>query len=69
MDRSTKILLGVIAASLWANALVPSLRPAPAHAQGSDPYLQRIDEKLERILQGMAIIGNGTCVNRKICGT
>jgi len=61
MDRSAKILLGLIAAGLWANAILPVLKIIPAQAQSADHYLQRIDSNI-------SLLVNGVCVNRKLCG-
>lgn len=57
-DRTTKILLALIALGLWANALGPVLKPLPAFA--SDSLLRSIDSTLEDIARG-------NCSNRKIC--
>ena len=49
-DRMTKILLLAIALGLWANALVPLIRPTAAAAQNrSDTVLLSIDRHLNNI--------------------
>lgn len=57
-DRTTKILLALIALGLWANVLGPVLKPLPAFA--SDSLLRSIDSTLEDIARG-------NCSNSKIC--
>jgi hypothetical protein len=59
VDRTTKILLTLIASGLWANAVAPMMRPLPANASTSD-YLQNIDFNISRLEAG-------TCVNGKLC--
>lgn len=54
IDRTTKILLGLIALGLWANLAASVLRPAGF--------------ELGSISSNLGNIANGTCVNRKICG-
>lgn len=54
VDRYTKIILGLIAAGLWANIAAPIFRSTPALADQLEMYV--------------AAIYNGTCVNHKICG-
>jgi hypothetical protein len=56
MDRTTKVLLGLIAAGLWANVVAAQLRPAFAQ----DVDLSTIEDDLHRIARG-------TCLNSKIC--
>lgn len=62
IDRTTKILLGIIALGLWANAIVPLYQPVTAIAQGTG---------LERVVQTIASdldsIERGRCRNSKIC--
>ena len=57
-DRTTKILLGLIALGLWANLAIPQIRPA--HARETDSLLRMIDLNI-------GSIAFGTCVNRKLC--
>jgi hypothetical protein len=55
-DRTTKILLGLIAIGIWANLLIsPSHHVASALAASSQMEMY------------VAAIYNGTCVNHKIC--
>lgn len=61
IDRTSKVLLAIIALGLWANAGISFLRPAAAIAQ--------IDE-LSRIrsdVSDLTRIGRGSCSNSKIC--
>lgn len=65
-DRTTKILLAVIALGLWANAAIPLLLPRAAAAQdvsSLDAHLSRIDHDVHNL----ADIEDGTCRNKKIC--
>jgi len=63
-DKTTKLLLLGIALGLWANALLPLLRPVAVAAQESkltsiDDHLSGIDSKvdsLERIARGIAAL-------------
>ena len=68
VDRTTKILLALIAVGLWANAVLPLLHPKVAAAQNSQ--LESIDTSLSRIyhdVHNLADIEDGTCRNTKIC--
>lgn len=59
-DRATKILLALIAFGLWANALVPVLKPLPAHASDTERLLSRIDDNINDIARGY-------CSNKQLC--
>ncbi len=59
-DRTIKLLLALIAAGLWANALVPVFKPTPALAQQSENYLRNIDQNITNLVFGR-------CLNRKLC--
>lgn len=59
-DRTTKILLALIALGLWVNAIVPVLKPLPAYASDSERLLSRIDDSLNDIAKGY-------CSNKKLC--
>lgn len=49
-DRTTKILLGVIALGLWANLFIPLIRPISAFAQyQNDYFLKSIDAHLTSV--------------------
>jgi hypothetical protein len=56
MDRTTKLILAVIAAGLWANALV---RPLPAAAQSGE---------LNQIAIDIHNVAMGNCTNHVLCG-
>ena len=60
VDRTSKILLAVIALGLWANVMMPLLKPARAEAQDADP--------LKKISDNLGLITFGICPNIKICG-
>jgi hypothetical protein len=59
MDRTTKILMMVVAAGLWTNIGVSLLRPSSAKADA--------EQYPGRIYNSVAAIANGACTNRKIC--
>jgi hypothetical protein len=61
MDKTSKAILAVIAAGLWANAAVTMLKPTLAHAQDAGPILYQIQTSVMSI-------ANGVCTNRKLCG-
>jgi hypothetical protein len=58
MDRTSKVLMALIAAGLWANLAIGTLAPREASAGSSDA---------QQILMHVQMIANGICVNRKIC--
>jgi hypothetical protein len=62
MDRTTKILMMVIAAGLWANIGVSLLRPSGVSAQSAD-----LAADLSSIESNVEHIAFGICVNRRIC--
>lgn len=67
-DRTTKLLLLVIALGLWANVSIGLLRQQRASAQ--DSTLSNIDTSLIQIghdVHSLADIEDGTCRNSKIC--
>jgi len=55
-DRTTRILLGLIALGLFLNVATDILRPEPVHAQN-----------LSIIEADLRAIYNGICPNPKIC--
>jgi hypothetical protein len=61
-DRSTRLLLGLIALGLWANVFAPLFRASPVHAQDADSIAQ----SLKNIEHDVHSIYNGTCLS-KIC--
>ena len=66
MDKTTKIILGFIAAGLWANAVMPLIRPAQAQAD----WLGRIAVDVQTIahsVKGLVDGGPMTCGNKKLC--
>ena len=74
IDRTTKVLLVVIALGLWANAVIPLFQPKTAAAAqdvaSMDSHLASIDSHLSRIdhdVHNLADIEDGTCRNGKIC--
>jgi hypothetical protein len=70
MDRTTKMLLAVIAAGLWVNAMGAVLRPA--RADDTEVWLGRIANELtdlSDIADDVHALANGglKCTNTKIC--
>lgn len=60
IDRSTKIILLLIASGLWVNAIGSALKTSPAHAADSDVWLMSIDSNIAKLARG-------TCTNGKLC--
>ena len=74
IDKTTKILLLVIALGLWLNLAIPLFQPKTvAAAQDTammETYLANIDSHISRIehdVHNLADIEDGTCRNSKIC--
>ena len=65
MDRTTKILLSVIAAGLWANIAVSIFRPVAALGQSSE--LSDIASAVSSITLDLSDISAGKCGNKKLC--
>jgi len=59
LDRTSKILLALIAAGLWANFAAVFLQPARAEADYGTYLLM--------ILNTVSDIARGKCSNNKIC--
>lgn len=65
VDRTTRILLALIAAGLWANAVFSAMTN-PASVQDAAPatnvflYFQSIDKNI-------ASLASGSCSNRRLC--
>lgn len=69
MDRTTKLILCLIAAGLWANAAAMLVRPALA-ATETDVWLGRLTLHLQDIAYNVHALVDGSalvCNNRKIC--
>jgi hypothetical protein len=60
IDRTTKLLLAVIAVGVWANFFSKENVVRPAMAQDAAYFLRAIDSKI-------GILVNGVCVNSKLC--
>ena len=58
-DRTTKILLTIIALGLWVNVMMPLVHPAFADIDYSST-LKTMEHDLQNIY-------NGTCNNGKLC--
>ena len=61
-DRTTKILLALIAMALFVNAIVPLAQPAAVQAQSGT-----IEDQLSQIVNELREISMGYCRNDKIC--
>jgi hypothetical protein len=59
MDKTSKTILAIIAAGLWANAAITIFKPVPASAEN--------ETILYQIQSSLTGIANGVCINRKIC--
>jgi hypothetical protein len=66
-DRTTKLLLAIIALGLWANLAVPLLKSQPAQAQDVSSSIRNIEHSLENIEQDMRAIASGSCLNSRLC--
>jgi hypothetical protein len=70
IDRTTKVLLLLIALGLWADVAERLLRPAHAAAQDfstMERYLRNIESKVGDIESDVDDIEDGTCKNKKLC--
>jgi len=66
IDRTSKILLSLIALGLWANLALYVVHPLPAIAQFQrQPRSQA--QALEDIIHDLGAIAGGGCSNPKIC--
>jgi hypothetical protein len=63
IDKTTKILLTVIALGLWANVAVPFIKPVRAKAADVDD-IERLVKSME---SDLGRIQRGTCLNSKLC--
>ena len=72
IDRTTKILLVLIAFGLLANATVSLNRPAVAQtltlAQENSLMLRSIASDLADVKAYVGSMANGVCANGKLCG-
>jgi hypothetical protein len=71
-DRTTKLLLGLIALGLWANVTVTLFQPKAVAAQDRtlssiDDHLSNIQSDLHKTWRNVDDIGDGTCTNGTIC--
>ena len=74
IDRSTKIILAVIAAGLWANFGLSLLTPSKALAESDllgglvRNYAASAGSDFSLIKKAILSIADGTCANKKLCG-
>ena len=69
-DKTTKLLFAAIAIGLFLNAFVPLLQPPVVEAQDTsimETYLESINGALLTIDANVGRMGNGVCLNGKIC--
>lgn len=75
-DRTTKVLLLLVAIGLWLNLLVPVLRPikVSADSSGVETYLVLILGEISQIKRDISAtkddirkISQGTCSNMTLC--
>ena len=70
-DRTTKVLLALIAMGLFLNAIVPFVQPAVVQAQAPGIIAAQNRQTslvIDRIHNELVRIANGSCSNDKICG-
>jgi hypothetical protein len=72
MDKTSKIILAVAAAGLWANALIPITRPAQAQAEMSrqaQAEMSRIALDVQTVAHSLDTLVKGglDCGNRRLC--
>ena len=69
-DRTTKLLLALIALALFLNALIPLVQPESVEAQAPGLVFEQ-DRVTAQVLTGihdeLERISNGNCRNDKIC--
>lgn len=66
-DRTTKVLLGMIALGLWANVTTSLFHPLTAAAQ-SHGQLDTLVTDVDALRGFVENIAAGDCVNHKLCG-
>ena len=68
MDRTTKVMLALIAAGLWANAVAATIRPVQA-ASEREVWLGRIAVEVQSLSHDFhdLIAGGFDCKNPKLC--
>ena len=70
IDRTTKVLLALIAMGLFLNAIVPLAQPPTVQAQAPGIIAMQNRQTalvINRIHDELARISNGSCRNDKIC--
>ena len=68
-DRTTKLLLALIAMALFLNAIVPLVQPAAVQAQDAaiERHLRQISNDVRQFSNDFKRISNGSCFNDKLC--
>lgn len=63
IDRTTKVLLALIAFGIWLNIALPIYRPSVAVAQDfqTPAFISSIASYVQQI-------ATGTCLNHRLCG-
>jgi hypothetical protein len=68
LDRTSKILLAIVALGLWANMFALLFRPNEAVAQYETDYILRsVDAHLANIDGNIDRLQKGSCPNGKLC--
>jgi len=62
-DKTTKLIVALIAAGLWLNAAAVMFHSSPAAAEGD--ALSRMT--LQSMARDISSIASGTCTNPKLC--
>lgn len=70
-DRTTKLLLALVAIALWLNVFFmlfgPGAVAAVEAAQEAPPGMERIQELLENMDANLEVIALGSCMNARLC--
>ena len=63
-DKTTKMLLALIALGLWLNLVAPLFHPARVAAEDKE----QIERDIHDLAHDVHTIFSGVCLNGKICG-
>jgi hypothetical protein len=62
-DKTTKVILALIALGLWLNVVVPLFYPARVAAEDK----KQMEQDLHNIAHDVHALYSGVCLNSKIC--
>lgn len=60
-DKTTKLLLALIAMGLWLNAIAPLWHPVPAAAATPGPDIEQIENDVHEMADNVRSIAHGLC--------